>query len=112
MPPIRLCRTALAALPPSVVPRFDVAAVRPGIVHLGLGGFHRAHMARYTHDLMQRGADALPWGIMGAGLLPGDRRMAENLAPQDNLYTLVERSGTDEDGDGGRLPGRGGLRRR
>ena len=96
MPPIRLCRTALAALPPSVVPRFDVAAVRPGIVHLGLGGFHRAHMARYTHDLMQRGADALPWGIMGAGLLPGDRRMAESLAPQDNLYTLVERSGTDE----------------
>lgn len=78
------------------MPQYDPASVTPGIVHLGLGGFHRAHMARYTHDLMQAHPDALGWGIVGAGLLPADRRMQESLAPQDNLYTLVERSFTEE----------------
>jgi mannitol-1-phosphate/altronate dehydrogenase len=63
---------------------------------LGFGGFHRAHMARYTHDLMQRG-DALDWGILGVGLLPQDRRMQDALAPQDALYTLVERDDAEED---------------
>ncbi len=96
MPPTRLNRAALATLPASVAPGFNVATVRPGIVHLGLGGFHRAHMARYTHTLMQARPDALQWGIAGAGLLPGDRRLAEALAPQDGLYTLVERSGAEE----------------
>jgi mannitol-1-phosphate/altronate dehydrogenase len=80
----------------SWAPRYDPAAVRAGIVHLGLGGFHRAHMARYTHALMQRSDDALGWGIAGAGLLPADRRMHDALVPQDGLYTLVERSGHDE----------------
>ena len=77
-------------------PAFDLAAVRPGIVHLGLGNFHRAHMARYTHNLMSQRPDMLQWGIVGAGLMPADRRMADSLHPQDNLYTLVERSGQDE----------------
>ena len=77
-------------------PRFDPAAVTPGIVHLGLGNFARAHLARYTHNLMDRRPDMLGFGIVGAGLMPGDRRMQESLAPQDNLYTLVERSGTEE----------------
>ena len=97
MEPIPLSRAALAALPPSVQrPRFDPAAVSPGIVHLGLGGFARAHLARYTHDLMDRRADMLGFGIVGAGLLPGDRRMRDSLVPQDNLYTLVERDGAEE----------------
>ena len=79
-------------LPPSVhVPRYDLASRRVGIVHLGLGGFHRAHMARYTHALMQQDGDSLAWSIAGAGLLPQDRRMADSLGPQDGLYTLVER---------------------
>jgi mannitol 2-dehydrogenase len=77
-------------------PAFDPARVTAGIVHLGLGGFHRAHMARYTHDLMQRDPAALGWGIVGAGLMPADARMQASLAPQDCLYTLVERSGTEE----------------
>jgi len=95
--PTPLSRATLSTLAPSVQrPGFDLAAVRAGIVHLGLGGFHRAHMARYTHELMQRRPDNLGWGIIGAGLMPGDRRMAESLAPQDNLYTLVERSGAAE----------------
>ena len=92
MQPLPLSRSALPHLPsPVVVPRYDPAQVQPGIVHLGLGGFHRAHMARYTHDLMQTRPDALAWGLAGAGLLPSDRRMHDSLAPQDNLYTLVER---------------------
>lgn len=97
MPAIPLNRANLALLSPQVrVPRFDPAQVTAGIVHLGLGGFHRAHMARYTHNLMERHSDALGWGIVGAGLMPQDRRMRDSLAPQDNLYTLVERGSADE----------------
>ncbi len=78
------------------VPTYDPASVTPGIVHLGVGGFHRAHMARYTHDLMDIQPAACAWGIVGAGLLPGDRRIHDALSAQDYLYTLVERSGTAE----------------
>ena len=92
-----LNRANLHRLAPSIqVPSYDPASVEAGIVHLGLGGFHRAHMARYTHELMQRDPAAHGWGIVGAGLMPGDRRMAESLAPQDALYTLVERDRTKE----------------
>ena len=97
MEPVLLNRANLARFAPSVqVPRFDPALVAAGIVHLGLGGFHRAHMARYTHNLMECRADLLGWGIIGAGLMPADRRMQESLGPQDNLYTLVERGSGDE----------------
>ena len=97
MEQIPLSRATLGRLGPGIqVPVYDPAQVVPGIVHLGLGGFHRAHMARFTHDLMTRDAKALGWGIVGAGLLPADRRMHDALAPQDGLYTLVERSGTAE----------------
>ena len=94
---IPLSRATLGRLAPDIhVPTYDPTAVEPGIVHLGLGGFHRAHMARFTHGLMEIRPEALAWGIVGAGLLPADRRMYEALAPQDGLYTLVERSGTVE----------------
>lgn len=97
MSAVDLSRATLPMLrAPIRVPGFDPAAVSPGIVHLGLGNFHRAHMARYTHALMERRPDALGFGIVGAGLLPTDRRMQDSLAPQDQLYTLVERSGTAE----------------
>jgi mannitol-1-phosphate/altronate dehydrogenase len=97
MQPIDLNRANLARFqPPVQVPRFDPASVTAGIVHLGLGGFHRAHEARYTHNLMERRPDALSWGIICAGLLPADRRMQESLRPQDNLYTLVERDASNE----------------
>jgi len=95
--PVQLNRASLTRLQPNVqVPGFDLSRVTPGIVHLGLGGFHRAHMARYTHNLMERRPDMLEWGIVGAGLMPSDRRMHDSLTPQDNLYALVERSFTDE----------------
>lgn len=94
---LRLGRSTLAALPDGVAaPGFDVARVTPGIVHIGLGGFHRAHMARYTHDLMALSADALGWGIVGAGLQPGDAALCATLNEQDGLYTLLERDGDDE----------------
>ncbi|MBL0914843.1 MAG: mannitol dehydrogenase family protein, partial [Sphingopyxis sp.] len=94
---IRLDQSSLAMLPAAIErPTYDRRALRHGIVHLGMGGFHRAHMARYTHDLMQCRADALEWGIAGVGLMPGDARLGEALGPQDNLYTLVERDADSE----------------
>src|SRR5690606_16079280 len=70
---------------------YDRGAVTPGILHLGIGAFHRAHMAVYVDDLLT--ADP-GWGIVGASLRRPDTRVA--LAPQDFLYTLAVRdaSGT------------------
>jgi mannitol-1-phosphate/altronate dehydrogenase len=97
MAAIELNRRTLASLrPPVRVPAYNPADVVPGIVHLGFGGFHRAHMARYTHALMERDSAALHWGIVGAGLLPADRRMHDSLTPQDGLYTLIERNAEGE----------------
>ncbi|MBL8808496.1 MAG: mannitol dehydrogenase family protein [Rhodospirillales bacterium] len=97
MKPIALNRGTLSMLGRSAeIPRFAPARVAASIAHFGLGGFHRAHMARYTHELMERDPAALDWGILGCLLMPGDRRMGESLAPQDNLYTLIEREGSDE----------------
>jgi mannitol 2-dehydrogenase len=76
------------------VPRYDRSAVRTGIVHFGVGGFHRAHQAMYLDTVMNDG-DALDWGITGVGLLPGDKRMHDVLQAQDCLYTLVVK---DSDG--------------
>jgi mannitol 2-dehydrogenase len=70
------------------LPTYDRAAVRIGIVHFGVGGFHRAHQAMYVDRLMNDGL-ALDWGICGVGVMPSDRAMAEALTPQDGLYTLV-----------------------
>jgi mannitol 2-dehydrogenase len=81
------------------VPRYDRATLRPRILHLGVGGFHRSHMALYTDELAQAGGD---WGIRGVGLLEADRRMGEALRSQDHLYTLVER---DSDGSRPRVIG-------
>ncbi len=94
---IDLARATLPRLPaPIRTPSYDVGAVVPGIVHLGLGGFHRAHMARYTHALMEREPAALAFGIVGAGLRPADKPLFDALAAQDGLYALIERSGTAE----------------
>jgi mannitol 2-dehydrogenase len=87
--PTPLNSRTLEDLPPSVArPAYDRRQVRPGVVHVGVGGFHRAHQAMYLDRLMNAG-QALDWGVCGVGLLPGDRRMAEALHRQDGLYTLV-----------------------
>jgi mannitol 2-dehydrogenase len=75
---------------PSAVPgpTYERSAVGVGIVHFGVGGFHRAHQAMYLDSLMNQGA-ALDWGICGVGVKPADAAMKRALAPQDGLYTLV-----------------------
>ena len=86
---LRLSAKTLTDLPDEVArPGYDRSQVSAGIVHFGVGGFHRAHQAMYLDRLMNDGL-ALDWGICGVGVLPGDRRMAEVLAAQDHLYTLV-----------------------
>src|SRR6476620_10661521 len=74
-------------------PAFDRSAVTPGIVHLGIGAFHRAHQAVVIDDLLAGGAT--DWGIIGASLRSPETRDA--LAPQDCLYTLAVRSGAGTD---------------
>jgi mannitol 2-dehydrogenase len=85
----QLDQRSLSSVPAEVAtPSYDRSRVRTGIVHLGVGGFHRAHQAMYLDGLLEQGK-ALDWGICGVGVLPSDRRMAEVMAAQDCLYTLV-----------------------
>jgi mannitol 2-dehydrogenase len=70
------------------VPDYDRDLVTPGVVHVGVGGFHRAHQAMY-HDRLLSDGGAREWGICGVGVLAADRRMKEVLDAQDGLYTLV-----------------------
>ncbi|MDT0158798.1 mannitol dehydrogenase family protein [Microbacterium sp. ARD32] len=71
--------------------------VRVGIVHFGVGNFHRAHQAMYIERLLRAGGSG-DWGICGIGLLERDARMRDALNEQDGLYTLTLRhpDGTDE----------------
>src|ERR1044071_7069695 len=79
----------LSSLPDEIaVPAYDRAALTAGIVHFGVGGFHRAHEAMYLDRLMNEGK-ALDWAICGVGVMPADQRMRDVLTRQDGLYTLV-----------------------
>jgi mannitol 2-dehydrogenase len=69
-------------------PRYDRSRLSTGVVHFGVGGFHRAHEAMYLDRLMNDGK-ALDWAICGVGVMAGDRRMKEVLDAQDGLYTMV-----------------------
>jgi mannitol 2-dehydrogenase len=69
-------------------PTYDRDEISVGIVHFGVGGFHRAHQAMYVDQLLEKGV-AKDWGICGVGVMPADRRMADVLAEQDGLYTLM-----------------------
>jgi mannitol 2-dehydrogenase len=73
-------------------PGYDRDLVTPGVVHIGVGGFHRAHQAMYLDRLMNQGK-ALDWGICGVGVMPADRMMKQALKAQDGLYTLVLKHG-------------------
>ena len=84
-----LTAAALSSLPPAVErPAFDPATLEVGILHLGLGAFHRAHQAAYTDDVL---AEDRRWGICGVSLKTP--RAIEPLAAQDGLYTLLTKSG-------------------
>ena len=71
------------------MPGYDRSTLTPGIVHIGLGNFHRAHMAVYLDDLFALGLDH-DWAILGAGVRAGDARMREALLAQDCLSTVIE----------------------
>jgi mannitol 2-dehydrogenase len=73
------------------VPQYDRRLLQPAIVHIGVGGFNRAHQALYLDDLLHR-AETERWGECGLGLLPADRQIQQVLRTQDFLYTAVERS--------------------
>lgn len=73
------------------VPGYEREGHVPRIVHIGVGGFHRAHQARYLDELAAEGGG---WRICGVGARPADRAMADALLPQDCLYTLVEHGDT------------------
>jgi len=88
--PQALSLANLNALPSSVQrPSYARAALRPGILHIGVGNFHRAHQAVYLDDLFNAGKD-LDWAILGAGVRAGDRAMRQALEAQDWLTTVVE----------------------
>ncbi len=87
------------------LPRYDRSKVTSGIVHIGVGGFHRSHQALYLDNyieqeqqLAQKAQQPLEsqWGICGVGLLRYDQKMQTVLQSQDRLYTLVERSSKED----------------
>ncbi|ARE42446.1 Multiple polyol-specific dehydrogenase (plasmid) [Rhodovulum sp. P5] len=87
---MKLSTATLADLPEGIErPSYDRSALTPGIVHIGLGNFHRAHQSWYLHRLMQQGL-AHDWAIVGAGVRPADNAMRERLLAQDCLTTLIE----------------------
>ncbi|WP_273282343.1 mannitol dehydrogenase family protein [Pseudooceanicola atlanticus] len=87
---MKLSNATLDDLPAGIErPRYDRSQLTPGIVHIGLGNFHRAHQAWYLHRLMQQG-EALDWAIIGAGVRPYDEAQRLKLVEQDYLTTLIE----------------------
>ena len=88
---MKLARANLHNLPADIPgPQYRRSDMTPGIVHIGVGNFFRAHLAWYLHNLMQQG-QALDWAIIGAGVRPPhDTRMRERLLKQDCLTTLIE----------------------
>ncbi|MCP5536691.1 MAG: mannitol dehydrogenase family protein [Akkermansiaceae bacterium] len=87
--PIRLNQRNLSRLPASLtLPSYDRSKLTAGIVHVGVGGFHRSHEAFYTDELMQQ-TGVTDWGICGVGLRDADRKIADILKRQDYLYTLI-----------------------
>ncbi|EFO33290.1 mannitol 2-dehydrogenase [Roseibium sp. TrichSKD4] len=86
----RLTDTALGGLNEAIKrPSYVRAALKPGIVHIGVGNFHRAHQAWYLHKLMEQGL-AHDWAILGAGVRASDAAMRARLLAQDCLTTLIE----------------------
>jgi mannitol 2-dehydrogenase len=99
---VRLRASTLPALRGRVrVPGYDRSALTPNLLHIGVGGFFRAHQAVYLDDLLHLDASG-DWGYGGIGLLGQDARMHDVLRAQDSLYTILER---DADGDSARVIG-------
>ncbi|MBB5870303.1 fructuronate reductase [Allocatelliglobosispora scoriae] len=88
---LRLDRTALSSLPSECRPAIDPADLRTGMVHLGVGAFHRAHQAVFTEAAIA--ASGGDWGTVGVA--PSSRSVVDALAAQDNLFSVVTLGGAD-----------------
>ena len=71
------------------IPRYARSSLSPGIIHFGVGNFHRALLAVYLDDLFNKGHDH-DWALVGAGVMPSDEAMRQRMAAQDFLTTVVE----------------------
>jgi len=86
---VKLSLAALSQLPSQVgAPKYERSDLTPGILHIGVGNFHRAHQAVYLDDLFASGRDR-DWAIVGAGVREPDVAMRDKLAEQDWLTTVV-----------------------
>ncbi len=87
---VALSLQTLHELPSAVGrPTYQRSDITPGILHFGVGNFHRAHLAVYLDDLFNQGLNK-DWGIVGAGVMPSDTAMRDRLKAQDYLTTVVE----------------------
>lgn len=99
---LRLSAGTLANLPNDVAaPQYDRAALSPGILHVGVGNFHRAHMSVYLDCLFATGGSQ-DWAIVGAGVRDSDAVMRDSLSAQDWLTSVVE---LDREGPSARVTG-------
>lgn len=91
-PACRLISSVLLKHPPSNIqcPSYDRTLLKEGILHIGVGNFHRSHQALYIDDLLES-HEIKNWAICGVGIMPQDAPM-KNFITQDHLYTLVEKS--------------------
>ena len=88
--PIQLTNESLNELPPHIkIPKYNRSKLTAGIVHIGVGNFHRAHQAWYLHQLMQQD-EAHDWAICGASVRASDIIRRTKLVKQDFLTTLIE----------------------
>ena len=72
------------------VPNYDRKNIRPGVLHIGVGNFHRGHQAVYFDDLLESDHQ---WAIVGVSMRSGGTR--DRMAPQDHLYTVCEKNGNE-----------------
>jgi mannitol 2-dehydrogenase len=88
-----MTKLTLATLPEIAkkirVPQYQREQLTPGILHFGVGNFHRAHLAVYLDDLFNQGLN-FDWAIIGAGVMTFDEDMRQTLTTQDFLTTVVE----------------------
>jgi mannitol 2-dehydrogenase len=92
--PLLTVPEAVASPQATTVPHYDRKNLGCGIAHLGMGNFHRAHQALFLHQYLQTRPQN--WMVHGIGTLESDRPLVQAMNSQDNLYTLTERSGTED----------------
>ena len=69
---------------------YNTQHITAGIAHIGVGNFHRAHQAYYTHQLLNTDKGHEEWGIVGIGITGSGAQMSQHLKDQDHLYSLTE----------------------